>query len=484
MRKAPALLILPALFLLLAAPLVAQGLGDSSANFEGALVLPAGPTPLSLRLLEDGGGLIDLPGQGIYGYPLSALEASQDSLRFSVGLPGDASGWFSFELRKAPGAGPGQTGRFQGRFKGSGGSGEAWLSPVSSPPRPGEALAIPVKGGRLHGELLFPAGSGPFPLLIIVPGSGTTDRDGNNYAVPGRNDAYLQLAQALAQAGVASFRYDKRGAGESYTLAGPEAESRFDDYIDDAQAVVRTLAGDPRFSRVSLAGHTEGALVAASALGRLDSGLGLALLGATGLRAVDLVEASLAELPSDKAEEAQAIMASLKAGNPWPEPSEFFADFFRPSFQAYLISWFKTDLVAELAALDGPILLVQGNRDFQVPLSEFALLAEARPDAPAVVLPGMNHMLKEVPGELEENWKAFSDPGFPLAEGLVDLLAAWAKRQALPGGLVRFDGGKLEGRGGPEAQTGPALEAGPLHSKAAPDEAAPAPVETAPGPPA
>lgn len=445
MRKALALLTLLPVFLLLPwSPLVAQEGGGPSASLAGEILLPAGPTPLSLRLLEDGGGLVDLPGQGIYGYPLSALEASEDSLRFSVGLSGDASGWLSFELLKVPGQESGQAGRFQGHFSGSGGSGEAWLAPLPSPPSQGEALAIPVKGGRLHGVLLLPAGNGPFPLLILVPGSGTTDRDGNNYAVPGRNDAYLQLAQALAQAGVASCRYDKRGAGESYTLAGTEADSSFDDYIDDAQAVVEAFSGDPRFSRVSLAGHTEGALVAASALGRLGSGLGLALLCATGLRAVDLVEASLAEVPPDKAEEARAIMASLKEGRAWPEPTDFFADFFRPSFQAYLISWFRTDLVAELEVLEGPILMVQGNRDFQVPLSEFALLAKARPDAPAVVLPGMNHMLKEVPGELEENWRAFSDPGFPLAEGLVELLAAWAKGEDLPPGLARFDGGRLE----------------------------------------
>lgn len=443
MRKAPGLVFTLAVLLLALGPLAAQqGMGAPS-SYAGELGLPTGPTPFSLRLLEDGGGLIDLPGQGIYGYPLTSLEAGPDSLRFSVGLSGDASGWLSFEFLKAPG----QDGRLQGRFSGSGGSGEAWLAPMPSPPRPGQALAIPVKGGRLHGDLILPEGSGPFPLLIIVPGSGTTDRDGNNYAVPGKNDAYLQLAQALAQAGVASFRYDKRGAGESYTLAGPEAESSFDDYIDDAQAVVQAFSGDPRFSSLALAGHTEGALVAAAALDRLGSDLGLALLCATGLRAVDLVEASLAEVPADKAEEAQAIMASLKEGRAWPEPSDFFADFFRPSFQAYLISWFRTDLVAELKALKGPILMVQGNRDFQVPLSEFALLAEARPEAPAVVLPGMNHMLKEVPGELEENWKAFSDPGFPLAEGLVDLLADWAKGQALPPGLARFDGGKIEGTG-------------------------------------
>jgi pimeloyl-ACP methyl ester carboxylesterase len=442
------------IFILAAFPLAAEGDGIYPGRFEGELNLADGPSPMVLRLLEGGGGLIDLPGQDIYGYPLSRLAVSEDSIRFSVGFPGDSGGRLDFELKRTLSLGKTSAIRLVGSYTGSGGSGRAWLAPTRDAPTAGIPLPIEVKGGQLRGKLLLPKGWGPYPLVIIVPGSGTTDMDGNNYAVPGKSDAYLQLALALREAGVASFRFDKRGAGESYALAGPESDSRFDDFIEDAEAVVYLFLEDRRFSRITVLGHAEGGLVAASALNRLGAGdailearvreVSLILLCSTGRKAVDLVEASLAEAGPDKAAEAASIMEALKAGATVPAPSDFFADFFRPSFQPYLISWFKTDLVAELKSRKGSLHMVQGRRDLQVSLAEFALLAAARPDSPAIVLPGMNHVLKQVGGDPEENYRAFSDPAFPLAESLVGLLAAWAKDEPLPPGLARFDGGRPE----------------------------------------
>jgi hypothetical protein len=93
-------------------------------------------------------------------------------------------------------------------------------------------------------------GPGGFHLAIFVPGSGSTDRDGNNYQVPGTNDSTLQLALALASRGIASFRYDKRGVGESWALAPDESRLSFDDYIEDLRAILARLAKEPGFSGI------------------------------------------------------------------------------------------------------------------------------------------------------------------------------------------------------------------------------------------
>ncbi|HEX3368879.1 MAG TPA: alpha/beta hydrolase, partial [Candidatus Cybelea sp.] len=113
--------------------------------------------------------------------------------------------------------------------------------------------------GTIYGTLALPAKT-PAPLILIVAGSGPTDRNGNSSLgiAPG---TYRQLAGALTRRGVASVRYDKRGIGASESAASKESDLRFDTYVDDAVAWLKLLANDARFSRVSVAGHSEGSLI-------------------------------------------------------------------------------------------------------------------------------------------------------------------------------------------------------------------------------
>lgn len=439
------------------APEAAQPSPIVPGRYEGAFDIGGGQTaPLVLRILEGGGGLVDLPGQNLYGYPLSGIAVAGNHLAFVLGTEAASAIRFDADV-KDPSVRPLS---LEGGWS-QNGAGSSFSLAWAPPPDTGDMpLAVKVKGGELRGSLLLPRGEGPFPLVVIVGGAGATDRDGNNYNVPGRCDSLRSLASALRDLGVATYRYDKRGAGESYVLGGAEADLVFGDYVEDAVAVIRSFRGDARFSRLVVAGHTEGGLVAAAAVRRLAEGGpppaiaagsgggvaargvdGLILLCASGRTAVETVESSLADLPAELKAEAGEIMDSLKAGRPWPAPSDYFADFFRPSFQPYLISWFGFDIRKELASTDLPLLIVQGDYDFQVTLSEAFLLAEARPDAAAVVIPGMNHVLKEVPQELDENYRSFSDPSFPLGAGLAGLVASFARGEALPAGLPRFDGG-------------------------------------------
>src|SRR5690242_21413739 len=65
----------------------------------------------------------------------------------------------------------------------------------------------------VYGTLVRPVGPGRFPAVVMVAGSGPTDRDWNSPLLPGSNGSARLIAQALAQAGIASLRYDKRAAG-------------------------------------------------------------------------------------------------------------------------------------------------------------------------------------------------------------------------------------------------------------------------------
>lgn len=428
-------------------------------RWSGGLDFGQGREELDLRILPSG-GLLDLPQEHLFGYPLSSIRIEGRRVLFALfatagggaakqgsaegGGTSDAAGdamVFSGELERDPSGAQ----RIKGTVSRGGLVGGSFdLAPAPLKPEPGaSAYTLNTGRGLLPGTLVLPEGEGPFPVVLILAGAGTTDRDGNNYAVPGKSDALKALASALRVRGVASLRYDKRGAGEAYALVPKEEDLRFDDYVTDAVAAIVALRSDPRFSRLVVAGHTEGALVASGAL--IAAGAsnrvsvdGLALLCASGRSAVQTVEAAIDGAPTELRAEGKAILKTVEAGGTYPKPSPYFADFFRPSFQPYLASWFRHDLRAELGKLKTPLLLVQGNRDFQTTLGEFDILVRARPDAAAFVLPDMNHALKSVSPDLDENYRAFTDPSFPLADALPDIIAAFAKGQRLPDEALRY----------------------------------------------
>jgi pimeloyl-ACP methyl ester carboxylesterase len=93
------------------------------------------------------------------------------------------------------------------------------------------------------------------PAVLILAGSGPTDRDGNN-PIGIRADTYRLLASALAAAGIRSLRYDKRGIGASQTRTVREEDLRFDQFVEDAAAAARHLASRADVSGVVLCGHS------------------------------------------------------------------------------------------------------------------------------------------------------------------------------------------------------------------------------------
>jgi pimeloyl-ACP methyl ester carboxylesterase len=130
-----------------------------------------------------------------------------------------------------------------------------------------EAVDIATPGGSVYGSLLLPPGAGPHPVALIIAGSGPTDRNGNSPLLPGQNNSLRLLAEGLAERGIASVRYDKRGIAASAASAPREIDLRFDTYVDDAVAWIRKLQADPRFSSVSVVGHSEGSLIGMRAAG-------------------------------------------------------------------------------------------------------------------------------------------------------------------------------------------------------------------------
>jgi alpha-beta hydrolase superfamily lysophospholipase len=261
-------------------------------------------------------------------------------------------------------------------------------------------LALPTAWGQLAGSLLLPEGAGPWPGALLVAGSGPTDRDGNTPLLPAPIDNLKRLAQALAARGIASLRYDKRGIGGSTFPGLSEEALRFDQLVDDAVALARRLQRDPRIARVSLVGHSEGALVAALASEEANA-QGVVSVAGAGSRASVLMRRQIrANLPADLAQPALAALDVLERGERVETVPDALALLFRPTVQPYLISWFRHDPAQVLAALDRPVLLVQGTADAQVGVEDAQRLQAARPDARLEMVEGMDHLLS-LHGDIE-----------------------------------------------------------------------------------
>ncbi|HEU4565635.1 MAG TPA: alpha/beta fold hydrolase [Gemmatimonadaceae bacterium] len=303
--------------------------------------------------------------------------------------------------------------------------------PAADAQRPGAPVSEPVKletsSGTVHGTLERPAASSPVPVVLFIAGSGPTDRNGNSPLIPGANNSLQLLADALAANGIASLRYDKRGIGESRGVTVSESDIRLETYVDDAAAWVKRLRADPRFTTVTIVGHSEGSLIGMLAAERAGADAVVSIAG-VGRRADRVIHDQLApRLPPDLMARSDSILASLVAGKTVDAVPPELAALYRPSVQPYFISWLRHDPAAVAARLAVPLLVAQGTTDIQVPVADAELLAKAQPRARLLVINGMNHVLKHVPADPAAQQKSYGDPSLPVAPELVDGIVEFVK---------------------------------------------------------
>ena len=271
--------------------------------------------------------------------------------------------------------------------------------------------------GQLHGTLLLPKSSQPVPVVLIIAGSGPTDRDGNN-PEGGRNDNLKRLAVILAQHNIASVRYDKRGVAASKAATPDERDLSVERYVSDVEAWARKLRANSRLSRLILLGHSEGALIASLAADKARAAAVISVAGSG--RPVDAVlrEQFQERLPPELLQRADGLLDSLKAGRTDADVPEPLQVVFRPSVQPYLISLFRQDPAAAFGRLKVPALIVQGRNDIQVGVNDALLLRKARPEAELALIDGMNHVFRIVPADLEQQMLSYRNPTAPLADEL------------------------------------------------------------------
>jgi fermentation-respiration switch protein FrsA (DUF1100 family) len=291
-----------------------------------------------------------------------------------------------------------------------------------------QEVSIAVNGGKLFGTLEIPRTEKKVDVVLIIAGSGPTDRDGNSYILKGKGDMYKSFAEMLSSKGIASLRYDKRLVGKS--VKTKEADLTFDAYINDAIECIKFLKNDGRFDKIIIAGHSEGSLVGmvAAKLGNADKYISLCGAG----RSVDkiiLEQFGNGNLPEKLFTELSNCIDTLKHGNLLKYVNPKLWNLLRASIQPYLISWLKYDPCKEIAKLKCPILVVAGTNDDQAPPNETILLASANSNAEKLLVENMTHALKVAPlnDELAIS-KTYIDPIIPLSEELCKVIIEFITR--------------------------------------------------------
>jgi len=275
-------------------------------------------------------------------------------------------------------------------------------------------LQLNTGTGILNGTLCVPKAKKAIPVALIIAGSGPTDRNGNNPVM--KNDALKKIAHGLAAKGIASLRYDKRGIAASAAAMKSEEELLFSHYADDAKGWINLLKSDQRFGSLTIIGHSEGSLVGMLAAEKADRFISLAGAG----RPIDVVlREQLSSLPDELRGLSNKYLDSLKAGRRIANPDQRLMMLFRPSVQPYMISWLKHDPAEIISRMQIPVMIVQGTKDVQVAVTDAQLLYAAQPKARYLLIEKMNHVLRTIEGDADQNLVSYSDDRLPLSKPLL-----------------------------------------------------------------
>lgn len=417
----------------------AQNAPGPAGTWSGSISAPVTPLAVVVTLRQNGGawtGTMDIPAQGGKGLALGDIVVDGAAVSFRL-LAGAGNPTIKGRLSE-------DGNRISGTFTQGGasfpvelvrGAAAAPRAPnrPQEPKRPfpykEEAVTLRNESAqvRLGGTLTLPTGSGPFPAVVLITGSGAQDRD---ETIAGHKP-FLVLSDHLTRNGVAVLRVDDRGIGES-EFGSLSATSK--DFAGDALAGVRYLKGrsdvDPK--RVGLIGHSEGGNIAAiAAADSTDVGFIVMLAGAglPGDQILYLQAAALARSqgasedvvawdrsiremvygviksetdgrPDDGRRKALIEKAPPSPGGSPTSGRELATVLFKGSSGSWFRFFLTYDPAPTLRRVRVPVLAVIGEHDVQVPPRENlpairdALQAGGNRDHTVTSLPRLNHLFQ------------------------------------------------------------------------------------------
>ncbi len=286
-------------------------------------------------------------------------------------------------------------------------------------------VALKTLSGTISGTLAMPKNAtGKVPVVIIIPGYGQVDRNGNGPKM--NNNVYKLLAIALGKNGIASLRYDKRGVGQSIS-AGKDKDMRFDDYFDDVYSLTGMLGDDSRFSKIIILGHGQGSLVGmiAAVDDRIKAFISVEGTALTADKV--LTEMIKKTYPQYIADGFKNVLDTLRRGKINNKVDPALYPVARPDIQTFILTWWRFDPQTEIKKVKKPILIVQGSTDLDVDVINAEKLKKGKLPVVAII-PGMNYVLKDAPIDKEPNMATYTKPDLPLKPELVTTLVDFINR--------------------------------------------------------
>ncbi|MEE4198032.1 MAG: alpha/beta fold hydrolase [Bacteroidales bacterium] len=282
-----------------------------------------------------------------------------------------------------------------------------------------DTLFIELADISIHSVLTQPQNTEYPPVALIIGGSGPTDLNGNQPLM--QNNSLKFLSEEMANHDIATLRFDKRGVGKSSSEKLDETGLTIDQYAKDVKSIINFLK-NTGFEEIYIIGHSEGSLIALLALQETEVKGFISIAGA-GNSADSILKKQLKpQLPPGFYHSVETIIDSLKKEKYVKNIPPQLNSLFRSSVQPYLISWFKYSPAELIKNIQCPSLIIQGDKDIQIDMEEAILLAKATEKANLVKIKNMNHILKTIHGDLQENIQSYTNPQRSINEELIKTL--------------------------------------------------------------
>ena len=274
----------------------------------------------------------------------------------------------------------------------------------------------------VDGTLLVPESIDNPPLVIIIAGSGPTDRNGNQSFM--KNDMLKKLAERLSENGIATFRYDKRVVKQLKTRTF-DKNIRFDDFVTDAKSVVTYFK--PSYSSITIAGHSQGSLVGLLAT---EAGVDrfISLSGA-GNPIDQIILEQITKTAPFFTEDTKRVLEILKSGKTTTEFPPALASIFSLDIQPFMSNWMQYNPQKRIESLEIPVLIINGTRDLQVSTTEAQLLKDHKTDAEIVIIENMNHLLFEINGDDLVNTKSYNELSYPIMPEVITAMVNFIQKR-------------------------------------------------------
>lgn len=292
-----------------------------------------------------------------------------------------------------------------------------------------EILTLKLKEGALEGTLVTPTQVKRMPIVLIIAGSGPTDRDCNS-ALGLKTNAFKMLAEGLAAKGIASFRYDKRHIGKS-KMTQKVADVTFDDFVDDAthwMDTLKTMKRKRRFTKFIIAGHSEGSLIALLTVQKTKTDALISLCGPA--QSMDsMIYEQVGKQAPFLVPQLKEVYHKWKMGEKVDSFPPMLRSLANPSIEKFMVSIMKYSPQVEISKLKLPILLISGKNDIQVLPKEAETLSKANPKAQLIYFDKMTHVLKDGEANLMSAQKVYQQTELPLTEGVVEAIVKFINKK-------------------------------------------------------